>query len=222
MSGTIVVAVHPDDETLGCGGLLLKRKEQGRPIHWLIMTGMKEKYGFAGEAILKRDQELRNVEEAYGFDTVTRLDLPPAGLDDIPLGDIVSKISETFTSIQPAEIILPFHKDVHSDHRTAFNAAYSCTKTFRSPFIKRVLMMETLSETEFAPPLGENAFLPNFFVDITNFMEKKIEILGLYANETAPPPFPRNEQNLRALATFRGAMAGCLSAESFMLLKEIQ
>ena len=81
--------------------------------------------------------------------------------------------------------------------------------------------METLSETEFASSTKEDSFVPNMFVDITDFIERKIEIINIYKSETGPHPFPRSERNIRALAIFRGATAGCEYAESFTMLKEI-
>jgi len=107
---------------------------------------------------------------------------------------------------------------MHSDHRKIFEAAYSCTKSFRYPFIKKIYMIETLSETEFAPSTKED---PNVFVDISKYMDKKIEIMKVFESEIGVHPFPRSERNLRALGTLRGATAGCEYAESFVLLKEI-
>lgn len=83
-------------------------------------------------------------------------------------------------------------------------------------------MMEALSETEFAPPVASGSFVPNVYVDISDHIDRKLEILALYAGETAQPPFPRSIETVRCLAGFRGAVAGCLYAEAFMLLKEIQ
>ncbi len=68
---------------------------------------------------------------------------------------------------------MPFKGDIHSDHRVVFNALYSCTKSFRYSFIEKILMMETISETDFAPPLNENAFLPNYYVEISEFIKIK-------------------------------------------------
>ena len=82
-------------------------------------------------------------------------------------------------------------------------------------------MIETLSETEFAPSTKENSFIPNSFVNISDYMDKKIEIMKIFESEIAPHPFPRSERNLRALATFRGATSGCEYAESFVLLREV-
>ena len=82
-------------------------------------------------------------------------------------------------------------------------------------------MMEILSETEFAPSTKENSFVPNVFVDISDYITQKIEIMKIFQSELKEHPFPRSEKNLKALATFRGATCGCEYAESFMLLKEI-
>ena len=82
-------------------------------------------------------------------------------------------------------------------------------------------MMETVSESEISPPLQDEVFMPNYFVDISEFMEQKLKILENYESELAPHPFPRSKKNVSALATFRGATAGCKFAESFMLLKGI-
>ncbi|MBN1405325.1 MAG: PIG-L family deacetylase [Candidatus Omnitrophica bacterium] len=221
MSKVLVLAVHPDDETLGCGGTLLKHKKSGDSIHWLISTSAKESQGFAKQDIIKREKEIECVGKMFGFTTVTRLGISAAGADELPTSVLVKKISKVFNDIKPEVIYLPFMKDVHSDHRVIFEAAYSCIKTFRYPFIKTVLMMETISETELALNMDKETFVPNYFVDISRFMDKKIRIMNIFKNEIGKHPFPRSVKNIKALATFRGAMAGCKYAESFMLLKKI-
>jgi LmbE family N-acetylglucosaminyl deacetylase len=97
----------------------------------------------------------------------------------------------------------------------------ACTKSFRYPFIKRVLMYECISETEFAPALPEKIFIPNFFVDISKYLEKKLEIMRIYESELGEHPFPRSERNIEALAVFRGASVGVEYAEAFQLIKFI-
>lgn len=213
----IVVAVHPDDETIGCGGTLLKHKEKGDKVIWLICTQTEENKPF----YKIREQEIEKVAQMYGFDAVYNLRLQTARVDEYSMSELVGKISEVFTKEQPNIIYLPFKGDIHSDHRMIFSAAYSCTKSFRYPFIKRILMIEALSETEFAPSTKEDSFIPNYFVDISKYMEKKIEIMNVFESEIGLHPFPRSERNLRALGTYRGASIGCEYAESFVLLKEI-
>ncbi len=221
MNKILIIAVHPDDETLGCAGTLLKHKNNGDEIHWLIATDMKESEGFAKDIINMREAEIKKVEQLYNFDSVHKLNSSTMRVDEYSMSDLIGKIAKVIQQVKPNTIYLPFKSDVHSDHRIIFDAAYSCTKSFRYPFIKKIYMLETLSETEFALSTKEDSFVPNVFVDISDFMDKKLEIMRVYGSELGEHPFPRSERNLKALATLRGATAGCEYAESFVLLKEI-
>jgi N-acetylglucosamine malate deacetylase 1 len=214
----LVIAVHPDDETLGCGGTILKHKAKGDAVHWLICTEASK----AEVYYQRRRDEINKVASMYAFDGVHKLGLKSMCVDEYSVTELIQKISAVVTAIAPGIIYLPFKSDVHSDHRRIFEAAYSCTKSFRYPSVKEVLMLETLSETEFAPATKEDTFAPNLFVDISDFMAKKIEIMKVFETELGEHPFPRSLKNIRALATLRGATAGCMYAESFMLLKKIR
>ena len=218
----LVVAVHPDDETLGCGGALLKHRAAKDAIYWLIATETTEVAGFSQQQVDKRDKEIDLVSKAYGFTKVFRLGVPTTEANQVPMKELVRRIAGIINEVKPDTIYLPFNFDVHSDHRSIFEAAYSCTKSFRFPFLRRVLMMETLSETEFSPATRDCGFIPNFFIDISAFMQRKLDIMKIYKNEIGKHPFPRNLNNIKALAHFRGAVAGCQYAESFVLLKQVE
>ena len=213
----LIIAVHPDDETLGCGGTLLKHKANGDEIHWLICTTINKNHYY----YKIREKEIEKVSALYSFDSVHNLGLETMRVDEYSISELIEKISKVINEVQPNIIYLPFKSDVHSDHRKIFEVSYSCTKSFRYPFIKKVYMMETLSETEFAPSISDLSFIPNSFNDISEFFEKKLDIMKLFESEMGIHPFPRSEENIRALATFRGASSGCIYAESFMLLKEM-
>ena len=217
----LVVAVHPDDETLGCGGTLLKHKANGDEIHWLIATDIKESEGVNRDVVKKREEEINKVKKLFDFSSVNKLGLSTTKVDEYSTSDLISKISSIINEVKPDIIYLPFHGDVHSDHKHIFDATYSCTKSFRYPFIKKIYMMEILSETEFSISTKEDSFVPNVFVDISEYMDRKIEAMKIYESEMGDHPFPRSERNLRALATYRGATSRCNYAESFMLIKEI-
>lgn len=218
---TLVVAPHPDDEVLGCGGTLLRRKSEGGFLGWLIVTSMSAQEGWSDERILQREAEITLISELMGFDEVFKLCLPTTKLDTLPMSDVVSAISSAFKSFKPDEVFVPHRGDVHSDHRVTFDAVAACVKWFRYSSIRRVLAYETVSETEFGLA-REAAFLPNFFIDINGYLERKLEIMNIYQTELGEFPFPRSLQAIRALAQWRGASAGYLAAEAFELLRERQ
>ena len=218
----LVISPHPDDETLGCGGTILKHKDTSDKIYWLIITNIDAKNGWDKDIIKKRQKEIEIVEEMYGFEKTFKLDYPTAKLDIIPMQEITESISKVFFEIKPEILYLPNRSDIHTDHQITFKAVYSCTKNFRSPFIKRILMYETLSETEFAPALPDSIFIPNVFVDISDYIDKKIEIMSTYNSEVMKYPLPRSEENIKAFATYRGGRIGKKYAEAFNIILFIE
>lgn len=220
MDRYLIVATHPDDETLGAGGLILRRKAEGNEVFVLNMTHMDLSYGYSENKIKERNNEIHKMIKAYDLDGYYNLKLKPAGLDSYREGELIQKISNVFNEVKPNVVVFPYYKDVHSDHRITFDACYSCTKNFRYPFIKKILMMETPSETDFV--FFESTFKPNYFVDISSHIDEKIEIAKIFKSEMLEHPFPRSERNIRAYATIRGAAIGVDSAEAFILVKGIE
>lgn len=222
MKKVLFVAVHADDETLGCGGTILKHKAQGDEIHWLLMTGPTTDHpsNFTREFIENRRNTVLQVVDAYNFDGFHYLDLPTQLLHALDLRDIIKKVDEVIKKVQPNVIYMMNSTDVHSDHRVAFDAVYACTKSFRKPFIEQILMLEALSETEFALATQASTFVPNVYVDITPYIDRKLEIMQMYPTEVMPEPFPRSLSSIKALARLRGSRAGVLYAEAFQLLYE--
>ena len=219
MKRHLVIAPHPDDETLGCGGTLLRAKAAGEEVGWLIVTGISEASGCTAERVAQRNHEIAAAATAYGIDEVVRLDLPTATLDAIPKSDIVVAISSHVAQIKPTDIYLPFRRDAHSDHAVVFDAASAATKWFRYPSIMRIFAYETQSETDFDIAPDSPGFRPNVFVDISDVLEEKLRIAQIFASEFAKHPFPRSVEGIRALATLRGAASGFVAAEAFMLLR---
>ena len=216
----LVVAPHPDDETLGCGGSLLKHRKNGDKIYWLIVTNLQAGCGWPKDEVQKRQKEIHQVSRMYGFNKVFKLDFPSKMLDSISNCELISRISEIIKKVEPSIVYLPNHSDIHTDHKITFNAAMSCCKDFRMPFIKRILMYECMSETEFALALKGFYFVPNFFIDITDYFQKKLEIFKKYDSETMAPPFPRSIEAITGLARYRGSRIGKKYAEAFCLLFE--
>lgn len=221
MKKVIVVSAHPDDEILGAGGTLLKHAEKGDEIFWLITTKVSEEQGFSKERIESRNEEIRKVAEFLKVKKTFQLDYATMNLTSSELIKMVPEISKVFTEVEPEIIYCLNRSDAHSDHRITFDAVMACTKSFRYPYIKQVLLYECISETEFAPALHEKVFIPNYFVDISEFLKQKIEIMNVYESEISAHPFPRSGKNIEALATFRGASVGVEYAEAFQLIKYI-
>lgn len=217
----LVVAPHPDDEILGCGGTLLRRKAEGAELGWLIVTSMSVQSGWERAVVERRDAEIARVTQAVGFSRVFKLGLPPAQLDRVPMSDLVAAVSAVFEEFKPEEVYLPHREDVHTDHRIVFDAAAACSKWFRYPSVRRVLTYETLSETEFGLSSG-GTFSPNFFVDVSGYLDRKLDIMAIYESEVGEFPFPRSLEAIRALAALRGAASGFRAAEAFQLLRERQ
>ena len=135
MKRVLIVAPHPDDETLGAGGILLRKKAEGNEVFVLNMTHMDLSYGYSEDQIQKRNNEIKKMIASYNLDGYYNLKLKPSGLDTYSESELIEKISKVFNEIKPDVVILPYHKDVHSDHRITFELCYSCTKNFRYPFI---------------------------------------------------------------------------------------
>ena len=221
MKKVIVISAHPDDETLGVGGTLLRHADNGDEIFWIIVTDIFEKDGVSSQRVSERSEEIKKVSSMYGFTKTYNLGFSSAKLDTTHLPILIKSISAVFNEVEPEIVYSLNRSDAHSDHRIIFDATMACTKSFRYPSLKQLLMYECISETEFAPSLNEKVFNPNYFVDITDYIEKKIEIMKVFKSELDCVPFPRSIENIRALATFRGCSAGLLAAESFQLLKYI-
>ena len=215
----LVIAPHPDDETLGCGGILFKHKAEGDKIYWLIVTGISKDTGWANDAVIKRDNEMNSVSKKYGFSDVFNLRLPTTKIDTLPLSYLIGKITDVYKNIKPDVIYMPFAYDVHTDHQIIAKALQSTFKWFRYQHIKKVYMYETLSETEFN--FVENrVFRPNVFINISQYLGNKIETMKIYDGEMGDFPFPRSEKAIRSLAALRGSQSGFESAEALELVYE--
>ena len=215
----LAISPHPDDETLGCGGTLFRHKAEGDDIYWLIITGISQEGGWQEKVVKKRDNEIDAVAEKYGFSDVFNLRLPTTKMDTLPVSDLIGKISNVYKKVEPGVIYMPFAYDVHTDHQIIAKALQSTLKWFRYPHIKKVYMYETPSETEFNF-VEKMAFRPNVFVNISLYIDDKIETMKIYDGEMGDFPFPRSEKAIRSLATLRGSQSGFESAEAFELVYE--
>ena len=221
---SLVIAPHPDDELLGCGGTLLKRVAEEKIVGWILMTTITTEKGWSQEQVEKRNIEIERVRKGLGIsaDHLYKLDFPAAELDRVPESSLIGSLGSVFNDFRPEEVLLPHPGDIHSDHRITFEAAAACTKWFRYPSVRRILTYETLSETDFGLDQVAGNFRPNLFVDITDHLNQKLALISIYQSEIAEHPFPRSLDSVRAQALLRGAQRGVQAAEAFQLHREFE
>jgi LmbE family N-acetylglucosaminyl deacetylase len=219
----LIISVHPDDETLGCGGTMLKHRANGDDVRWLILTSAREPL-WSKEVIETKAREVAAVAEAYDIPAPYRANLPAGQLDRVPQEEILFAVRDAVRDAKPEVVYLVHGGDVNSDHRAAFTGALSALKPFHllALGVKRVLCYETLSSTEAAPQLIQNAFLPQVCSDITPWIDRKIEIMALYSSETHPDPMPRGPSAIRARARSRGSAFALDYAEAFSLIWQVE
>ena len=217
----LAISAHPDDETLGCGGTLLKHAAAGDSITWIIATVCHEPQ-WCADLIARKAVEVDRVAAAYGAELV-KLGFPNARLDTIATADLMRPIERVIDDIKPEIVYLLHGGDIHTDHSHLFTAAMSVLKPFYMTRrgIRRVLGYETLSSTDAAPQRGERMFMPNVFSDITPYMETKLDVMRLYESEIHAEPMPRSPSAIRALARLRGATISTEYAEAFTLIREL-
>lgn len=218
----LIVAPHPDDETLGCGGTICRLVEDGWLVHWLIVTDMACSENYTADQICTRQTEIEKVAGLYGFTSVSQLPFAPAKLDETPKRLLISEVIDVLEKIRPVEIYIPYRNDAHNDHEAVFDAVIAAAKSFRRPYIARIYAYEVISETDFGFKPEDGGFRPNVFVDITKFLDKKLSILEVFESEVAEFPFPRSRLAVESLARLRGSQCNSMAAESYMLIKEIR
>ena len=218
----LVISAHPDDETLGCGGTLLRHKACGDSIHWLIMT-IPHGVNWTPTTVSAKAKEVEDVSKAYGMESVIRCPFTSTECDVVKHSKIITRLRDEIAAIRPQIIYVVHGGDVHTDHRIVHSALASAVKMFemRDFGIQKILSYETLSSTEAGMANPATAFVPQVFCDISNYLEEKLVMMSMYKTEEHFEYFPRNGDAIRALARYRGATIGAEYAEAFTLLREI-
>lgn len=217
----LAISAHPDDETLGCGGTLLKHRDQGDPIFWVIATVCHQPQ-WSAEMIERKALEVDRVARAYNAHPF-RLGFLNAQLDRVSVGELMKPIERIVDEVRPEVVYVLHGGDIHTDHHALFTAAMSVLKPFYMVRrgVRRVLSYETLSSTDAAPSGGGRMFLPNVFSDITGYLDEKLDVMRMYETEIHLEPMPRSPSAIRALARVRGATISTEYAEAFTLVREL-
>lgn len=224
MKKILVVVAHPDDEVLGCGGTIAKLAKKNVEVKLLIIAdGVSSRAESDGtKSLEKRKGSCLMSANILGISEVKFLDLPDNSLDSVPLLKIVNAIEDFSAEFLP-EIIITHHSgDLNIDHQIVFQACITAFRPTPRGSVNMILSFETPSSTEWQAPLTANYFIPNWYVDISDTMEQKIQAFSFYSDEKREFPHPRSEKGLRALAAYRGTAISCNAAEAFVLIRNIE
>ncbi len=216
----LVISTHPDDEVLGCGGLIARHSSMGDEVRVLIVTRGSEDL-FDPRVIETTRGELKKAHQILGVSKAEFLDFPAPKLDGVPGHLLADALSKSIADFQPDLLLLPHFGDLHADHRLVFHATLVAARPIREQNIGRIMCYETLSETEWAPPGASEAFIPDVFVDISEFLDLKLQAMSCYQTQLKEFPHSRSIKALEALARYRGATVHLHAAEAFSIVREI-
>jgi LmbE family N-acetylglucosaminyl deacetylase len=216
----LVVAPHPDDETLGVGGTIAKYSAQGDEVFVLMVSGHLP-------PIYSRKAYEETVSEAYSAFSVLGvkksefLEIPATMIGDQPLHEVNGRISKVVNDFNPHIVLCPY-PDRHIDHRLVFDSVMVATRPVGvGKDIEIVAAYETLSETHWNAPHIEPNFTPNWVVDISDHISEKLNALECYKSQISEFPGPRSIEAVEALAKFRGTQAGFGYGEGFHIVRMI-
>ncbi|MDX8549489.1 PIG-L family deacetylase [Methanospirillum sp. J.3.6.1-F.2.7.3] len=218
----LVVAAHPDDEVLGCGGSIARFAKEGHEVHILIMAdGESSRVSdislIAPELLDARNESAKRACKVLGCSSVTVLNLPDNRLDGLERLDIVKLIEVFIDKYLPSTVFTHYGGDVNIDHRIVHDAVITACRPQPNCPVKELLFFEIPSSTEWRPQSSVECFFPNYFVDISSTLSVKIEALRAYESELRVFPHPRSIKAIEALIRWRGATVGVNAAEGFII-----
>jgi N-acetylglucosamine malate deacetylase 1 len=223
MKVILVVAAHPDDEALGCGGTMARLAAEGAEVHVLFLTnGVDARGEGAPGAVEERRRMGDRAAEALGVLPPTYLDFPDNRMDGTDLLDIVVAVERHAAPIRPDTVFTHFAGDLNVDHRICAQAVLTAFRPMPGGPVRTIYGFEVASSTEWAFGAAGLDFAPNAFFDISDHLPNKLAALEIYSEEMRAFPHARSVAALEALARWRGATVGCAAAEAFYLMRSIR
>ncbi len=217
----LVVAAHTDDEAMGCGGTIARHIAEGDEVHLLFMTDGVGSREVLAEEVIDRSSAAQQAAKILGVSSFTNLSFPDNRMDSVALLDIVKEVEVKISEIKP-EIIYTHHiGDLNIDHQVTHKAVMTACRPQPGFSVKTIYAFEVLSSTEWQTS-NSALFIPNVFIDITDYLPVKMDASKAYYNEMREVPHSRSLQHIELLARHRGYTVGVHAAEAFMLVREIK
>lgn len=221
MNFILVVAAHADDEALGCGGTITKHVAQGDTVYAVFLAdGVTSRPGATSAELELRNTAAAKAHSILGIKQSFMLGFPDNRMDAVPLLDIVQKLEAVIDEVQPNVIYTHHYGDLNIDHRITHQAVMTACRPMPGSSVKEIYAFEVLSATEWNTP-GCTPFIPNFFIDISEHLENKMNALLAYEQEMREAPHPRSLENAKRLAAFRGSTVGLSAAEAMVAIRVI-
>jgi len=222
MSNILIIAAHPDDEVLGCGGTIAKLAAEGKQVEILILgEGAASRDGSSGDEVEKLQNDARKAAQVLGAAKIYFASLPDNRFDTVALLDIIKQIETVIAEVKPEVVFTQHGGDLNVDHQITFRAVMTAVRPMEGQSIRALYAYEVASSTEWAFQRFEPGFRPNYFVDIDGFLEQKILAMEAYGGEIRPAPHPRSPEVLQAMAVARGSTVGLNAAEAFETIWQI-
>lgn len=219
----LVVVAHPDDEVLGCGGSINKWKKLGHSVHLLIMAeGSKSRDNGSNEEVVFLRKCAKKAAKILGADSLKLLGFPDNQMDTVNRLQVIKAIELEIENLKPHTVVTHHSGDVNIDHQIIHESVITACRPQPEFCVERILTFEVPSSTEWQTIASKFPFQPNYFEDISFFLDVKIDALNVYHSEMRKWPHARSIQNIEFQARWRGSSVGCEAAEAFMLLREIK
>ena len=230
MNKILIIAAHPDDEILGCGGYIAKQIKSNNEVSVLYLSeGVSSRYdsNYSKKKLLieinNRKKMSINASKFLNFNIINFFDYKNLRMKNIDILDIVKKISDVIKKIQPSIVFTNHPGDLNSDHQVAFEATYTACRPFTYDFIiKKLYTYEVMSSTNWSNELIGPIFKPNTFIDIKKFLNIKKKALAFYSYEMRNFPHSRSWLSINSNHISRGSEVGLEYAEAFNLIKNIE
>lgn len=222
----LVIAAHPDDEALGCGGTIARWADDGVSVQLAFLAdgigARNPESSEACEALARRRAAAESAAEILGAASIEFGDFPDNQLDSMPLLHVVQHVETLVEAHRPGTVVTHHAGDLNIDHRRAHQAVMTACRPQRGHPVRTILCFEVASSTEWQPLGAGMPFVPNWFVDISATLAQKMAALDAYAAEMRDWPHPRSREGVEHLARWRGATVGCDAAEAFMLARALR